>query len=747
MIKILQNEKGIAVNIILAMVLVAVVISAMVSLINLNIDDRNTVIWQQDRLQQELLVRSESSRITFLQGRDIFTNRRVEIVGRDRVATHTINYRNPPAQLVTDPSFLGDLTQAYQISAMCITRHSRINAPISANTRSPVQTYLEKLTRRSSLAQYQYFTDREISDITNDPNSPAAAVRFDGNDELFGRVHSNESIVISSANGGYPKFHDYVTTAKEMLRWTGSATEPLSQEVKNDRNIFMKGVKEWVAPIVYTPDAELIRRNGTQIGGDADIVHIELNGGNFGMELGFINNGATEEVVVYSTYPDAVHTFIDINQQPWDQINNPFSLVNITTQNQSRLVGDSLWTNYVVFSDTTWYNGDSITTFGTSFYTNGSLWVKGEVAGRLTLSSRKNAYILGSITYPPNITTLGQGADGFKVPQFTYGGPVNPNDYFGLVSESSIIIKYKWRKPNANGDMQTFQGPSGSWYMYGAYSAQGAPDPDLGEYFWKAEGVFTYEYQHPSSSPIPFWGYRYKRTAPGSNIAEPMDYISYYDPNTLEEMGRIADPVYINRIDMHRFKYPPDPSVTGAPPPYSWRRWLGDRSPTNLGYTQESNTYPTTLTFEGRLHAPWYQVYDYPWYNPVYPENVPVNSWAHQIRGTLNLFGSIAQRRRGFIRRSGEVRTDNPDQERWWSLGEFNPYGPVHFTGGNYVYGGSHLPTGYNRNYYFDRRFYWEQPPDYPEVYTGAGANRMSSFDTTTWNFKVPPRNWIYSSY
>ena len=755
MTKILKNEKGIAVNLVLAMVLVAVVISSMVSLINLNIEDRNTVTWQQDRLQQELLVRSESGRITFLQGRDIFTNRRVEIVGKDRVTTHTLNYRNPPAQLITDPSFLGDLTQAYQISAMCITRHSRINTPLNTNNRSPVQTYFEKLTRRSSLAQYQYFTDREISDITNDPNDVAGVVRFNGDDELFGRVHSNENIVIQNTGSGWPKFHDYVTTAGEMREFRNGQDIPLDPNLKNDRNIFVKGVKEWVPPIIYTPDAELIRRNGTPFGGDADIVLATINKNSFSTELGFINNpGSPDEIVVYNMYPDNFHPFLPNPYPPYDEINNPFSLSNVTNQNQYSLVGDSLWTNYVTFYDTTWTVGSGYQGLNTSYYTNGSLWVIGNLQGRLTLSSRKNSYILGNITYDG--TDIGLGPDGFIPSSNQYNETVNPNDYFGLVSESSIIIKYKWRKPNTEGNMETFGGPAqgqsipstnhGDMYLYGAFSAQGGPDPELQEYAWKAEGVFTYEYQHPGSSPLPYEGFRYKRTTAGSNIAEPMDYDSIYDPVTHEEIGRIAKTVPILWADMHRFKYPSDPPVPGEPPPFSWRRWPGYKEYGVLGPPVE-NQNPNPVNFEGRMYVPWYFSYDYPWYNPVYPEVNTRGNWADRIRGTINLYGSIAQRRRGFIRRSGIVRSDNPDQNHHWSLGKFNPYGPVHFTGGTYVYGGEHSATGYNRNYYFDRRFYWEQPPDYPEIYTGSGANKMSSFDTTTWNFKVPPRNWIYSSY
>ncbi|MCL1827130.1 MAG: hypothetical protein FWG20_03715, partial [Candidatus Cloacimonetes bacterium] len=278
MLKILQNQHGLAVNIAVAMVLVAVTISAMISLINLNLDDSNSVIWQQDKLQQQLLTRTESERVLFMQGRDFFSNRRVEIIGKDRVATHTLNYRNPPTSLVTTPNFYSELATSHLISAMCITRHNRRNAITSLTPMSPVRTYFEKMTTRSSLAQFQYFTDNDGSDLTNIPGHVASRVSFDGRDELHGRVHSNTDILVQNngqgTNDGWPKFHSLVTTAGEIKRWNGTTISALSKSEKD--NIFPHGWREHVPRIEYIADARTIRKNGRLMGSrNADIIYAE----------------------------------------------------------------------------------------------------------------------------------------------------------------------------------------------------------------------------------------------------------------------------------------------------------------------------------------------------------------------------------------------------------------------------------------------------------------------------------------
>jgi len=133
-------------------------------------------------------------------------------------------------------------------------------------------------------------------------------------------------------------------------------------------------------------------------------------------------------------------------------------------------------------------------------------------------------------------------------------------------------------------------------------------------------------------------------------------------------------------------------------------------------------------------------MYDYPWHNPVGPEpdrGAAYNPSENQPlglvyqRGTLHVYGSIAQRRRGFMNRSGSIRDDNPDIQNFWNWD-------------NYVFGGAHYPTGYEKDYHYDERFYYVQPPHYPEVYQDSVAGRLSAFAETAWNYRVPPRYWVY---
>ncbi|MCK4695079.1 MAG: hypothetical protein KAT74_04925, partial [Candidatus Cloacimonetes bacterium] len=86
--------------------------------------------------------------------------------------------------------------------------------------------------------------------------------------------------------------------------------------------------------------------------------------------------------------------------------------------------------------------------------------------------------------------------------------------------------------------------------------------------------------------------------------------------------------------------------------------------------------------------------------------------------------GAIAQRRRGFVHRSGIDPYNHPDQYEW-DIDEYH-------------YDGTHPSTGYAKDYHYDQRFLFVQPPDYPQVYRGWGTNILSSFDEQTWFFKTP---------
>jgi hypothetical protein len=716
---IFDNEKGYAINIALAMVLVAVTISSLVSLVHLVNEDKNSVIWLQDRMQQELLLRSENRRVHYALENNLPHPpvRSVLIAGRDRVATHRISHSRRTEDRVTSMGFLA--SQVVVIRTRCTTRYSRSNL---TGTRSPVISQTESLSLRSSLALYQYFTDNEISDITDDPDGPGSRVRFYGGDRLDGRVHSNSNIWIRNAPGspnvnpqapGWPLFKAPVTTAgKIRIMVSNDSCRPWGSGDPME-DIFQGGFEEDVPPIIYDPDAREIKRNGVSPFGETsaglDLVVATIDHGAVSLEIATFHT-RVDTITVFTQFPCRIEP------------NLPF--------------GRSRWTNNVTFTDTLWLAGPVLNLNNRSAWIPSTIWVKGDVAGSMTIGSAGDAFIIGHISYAG--TNLGTRPDGYDL----NGNPVpgiNTRDYFGLVSESSIYIKYKYK--NRAGETIAYPmsvGPSGNVYLYGAFSAQGVRDPALGEFDYKAEGVFSFEYQHPHGSPTPYVG------------RHPFWHDSQDDRPCADGCEGFGTPFLWKNIDMRRFQFPP--SLVG-PGPQDWRRWPGGHYQPNTGrgWAEEPNQSPA-LGYWGS--------YCYPGYNPVGPErhagatplfpggghdSVSMGRFGDGVRftditylrGNLWVFGSIAQRRRGFIRRSGSGGNDNPDQGAW------NP--------DRYVFGSTrpsvadqNFATGYEKRYYYDERFVYVQPPDFPEVYQGSLAGQMSAFHQSAWNFRVPPRSWTH---
>ncbi len=673
--KIILNQKGFSATFAIAMILIAVSASSIISFVNMIHGDINVINWSKDKLQQELLLRSETKRLNIILEKNLIfiPPRTVEILGKDRVSTHTLTHKK---SMTTVAGIIGIASEAVRFETLCETKHSRQFLP---GLKSPVKSFTEKLSQRQSLARYQYFSDREISDITNDPNSEAARVKFWGKDELHGKVHSNDNIWIQNAGSppvntaapNWPLFHDKVTTAGRIFIYqAGSSTGTPLPGSCPIALVFRGGYEEQVPYIEYNPDAKDIKRYGEKPFGvdfsdDLDIVYALINQSTIALHKGNVVETDVREFKVYDFYPDAL-----IKNPHWSGIN---------TNHQNQYEGYQ-FSNFITWKDTLWQYHSAPAIQGTSIYIPSDVWVKGIVSGEMTIGTKGNAYPIGNILY--NSTPVGQKPD----------DPDNLNtvDYFGLVSESKIIIKYKYKDPYTHQRISTSNGQSSNTYLYGAYSAQGVKDPRLGDFAYKAEGVFTYEYQHPHGSPIPFSG--------------PSPYPPHND-------------TLFTYIDLHRIKFPPNRPTENA---FNNLQWPGaNADPNYIGYPMTGA--PTSPTL-----SPHYRVYAYPWYNPVYPES-GANLVFH--RGNLWVFGAIAQRRRGFVRRSGSESADNPDTKKMWDPAR-------------YIWGPTHQVTGYEKQYLYDRRFIHKQPPHYPEVYQGSSAGQMSAFDDTSWNFRVPPRNW-----
>lgn len=149
--------------------------------------------------------------------------------------------------------------------------------------------------------------------------------------------------------------------------------------------------------------------------------------------------------------------------------------------------------------------------------------------------------------------------------------------------------------------------------------------------------------------------------------------------------------------------------------------------------------YPQTIAYPWPVNPP----IDFPWYNPLWPERLP-----YLERGYISIYGSISQRRRGFVHRS-YLDSEYPNNNVWNQ--------PIDFCGGSSspnvtnhndaVFGfqlttrdypgASGTGTGYKKNYHYDDRFYRTSPIDFPEV----NREDETPFSAVNWVIKRPPEN------
>ncbi|MFO7660785.1 MAG: hypothetical protein R6V77_07725 [Candidatus Cloacimonadaceae bacterium] len=139
---------------------------------------------------------------------------------------------------------------------------------------------------------------------------------------------------------------------------------------------------------------------------------------------------------------------------------------------------------------------------------------------------------------------------------------------------------------------------------------------------------------------------------------------------------------------------------------------------------------------------PWPGNVDYPWYNPLWPEGFP-----YLERGSVHLWGSVAQRRSGYMHRDLSD-PDYPNPAQIWNI-------PLDLCGGpagnayqdpvlNITFAPVNAPNatgggiGYKRNFRYDTRLQHKSPPDFPEIHISTGGTQ---FKTMSYRFKKPPRN------
>jgi hypothetical protein len=561
--------------------------------------------------------------------------------------------------------------QVVAIKSLISAKRARLY--VSKN-KIPVKRMTERLLRNESLAQYQYFTDIERSE-NEDGGAEAARVKFWGPDVLNGKVHSNDDIWIQQAGGGsnngWPTFHDHVTTSGIFRKYpTGIRLEdsgaPMDQIFQGPEPAW----QEEVPSIIFEPNAEDIRRYGERPFGDPnmDIAYVKIDGTAYTSMVANIQLAEIRAFTVYSWYPaDAAQANAIVNAG-----GNWFE------------DADSLWVNHVPIYDTIWTNGPSGVVNNGSVFVECELWIEGEIIGKQTWGCEDTIYIVGDITYQG--TTPGAPPDD--------PDDLNRRDYFGLVSEEKLMVRYKHIDPETG---ELMAPNCNSLYMYGAYAAIGKGDEALyGDMACHHDGIFTFQYHHPHGSTPNF---------------------TALSPYSLQE-------TLYTYIDFHKYIYPindyvppniQDFNLHGAPPP--------DTYPCGYNFESPGYLYSYPNSSDGNPYYNYAVPYgtDWPWYNPVWPEN-RLNIVYE--RGTLHIYGAIAQRRRGFVHRSGGDPYNHPDQYEW-DIDEYH-------------YDGTHPSTGYAKDYYYDQRFLFVQPPDYPQIYTGWGTNTLQSFNEQSWYFKTP---------
>ncbi len=520
--KKLLHEDGFAGFLIVALVAVSIATLSAVSLLDMISTDSSLFETQTDIIQEELLLRSESKRSDMMLARNlnILHGRKIQMNNADRLTTYRIDLTKRTENVNLFGSYISSRVEV--VGAYATAKRSGY---FTSGHQSPVSRYTEKFLHQESLAQYFYFTDTDESENA-DGNDDAKKVYFYGKDILYGKVHSNSDIWIKQSSGtanpdapGWPLFLGAVTTTGVIQHANG--VPPMD-------DVFQGGYTEHVAPIQFNGQMTDVRLNGIRPFGDGNgqtenkIVFIHMLGGGVQAYLGTLTEPYIDTFVVYSSYPTHEHP------------NAP--------------IGDSLFTNYVSVRDTVWVSADIEFPGNTSVFIPYETMIWGEVSGSHTIGCADTTFIVGNILYTG--TVKGAAPDD--------PDNINTSDYFGLLSEKRIYIKYKYYDPETGQRENRTCIPNDGVYLYGAYAALGDGEGDCHQ-----DGIISFEYQHPHGSSSDFWG-----TSPYTGV----------------------DTLY-TWVDLHLFKFPGSPF---APWPAS----------------------PGNSPDDGFNNV------DYPWYNPIWPEPV-----------------------------------------------------------------------------------------------------------------------------
>ncbi len=445
---------------------------------------------------------------------------------------------------------------------------------------------------------------------------------FTGSDYFDGPVYSKDDIYIrqtaGGTNQGWPTFNGFVVSEHRIM--DASTGQPAVNSAPMDL-IFREGYIENSGCINMSAGvAAAIRANGYILANsmDRDICYAKIDGGSATCRYGDIVT-ERDTFTVYNSFPDLTHP------------NFP--------------VGDSIWTNYIDVQTIDWDEG----TFTVSI-NNGSvfcycqLWIEGNVSGRMTWGCADTIYITNDLTYQ----------------SITPGDPPDEGvcgDMLGLVSEESIMIKYK----NYDPWLETINTDNcDDIYIYGVLAALGEPLTGNGWDDWTA-GNLGVEFLHPHGSTP-----EYEITVPGG--------------------GRELYPY----PDLNKFVYSDVQYYSGDPGFIMHSNDIPAGYPC-CGYPYEDQNYGNGIT-------PPYGA-DYPLYNPVYPESSDDIVFD---RGTIHFYGALYERGFHDIRCSGVAGSPQHPSMEW--LPELNEFG------------GPHAACGYEMDMHYDERLNYQNMYP-PEIY------------------------------
>lgn len=505
-------------------------------------------------------------------------------------------------------------------------------------TDSNISIFSKKVIKSQTFAGFHYFTDNESS-INSDKIGGFDPVKFWGPDEIYGIVRSNTDIYIQNGGGGnnngWPYFHNRVYTAGEIKPFGGGSIPEL--------DVFNDGYEENVPPVEFPENADLARTGRIVPVDPGDIIMATIDGAGYSMWYGDQTLSSVDSVVVYDLA-------IEDDPDTWER-------------------EDSLGVQYLTNVDTLWNFFGSGRVLNNSIFVTGKLWIQGTFAGKQTWACQDTMYLTGDILLSG--TDKGTTPDGFNPETNEYTGPINHNDYVGLVSEKSIVIQYGYKTwgdsiivKNNCGREEDIEGDQGDGgiYIYAAMAALGQGETSM------EDGVFSFQYQHPH---------------PGTVVRVDDNWV------LKEDVPAIPNDIYAY-----------------APYDNGW-------GPLHFFYRDERD-------------MDWHPDYSFPYYGPLWPEPV---SETFMERGTINLWGSVAQRRRGFVHRSGSdpLNTGSPegwDLENYWYGSHPDDLGLPN------AQGASGSGVGYKKNYNYDHRFMNQPPPKFPQVHLEGGK---TEFDTASW--------------